>query len=324
MRRVPEHMITKARALRNGQTEAERLIWRRLSSFRPRFTRQLVVGPFIVDLACRSARLAIEFDGSQHLEAEAYDGHRSDYLVREGWTVLRFWNGAVLENPDGVAEAISGKAAECLGGTRPRPIPSRERRKKGEPLPGRQGRRLATFDKMGRVYAQLLCHPQTPHPAISEIAVEVEQCGSALRCRYIITGDVSALVWEAATPGRADDLWRHTCCELFLKGADESYLEFNFAPSGQWAAYRFDRYREGVHDAEGCVPELAAELSDNRLVLVAEVDLSATAMISLGLSAVIETREGAKSYWAIAHPPGKPDFHHPDCFAIQFPAPKQP
>ena len=128
MTRVPEHMTANARALRNSATEAERLIWRRLSVYAPRFTRQLVVGPYILDLACRTAKLAIEFDGSQHLDVAAYDAARTEYLERAGWRVIRFWNGEVLENPDGVAEAILLNTAECLGGTHPQPLPSREGR----------------------------------------------------------------------------------------------------------------------------------------------------------------------------------------------------
>jgi len=94
-------MTANARALRNSQSEAERLIWRRISSYRPRFTRQPGIGPYIVDLACRSAKPAVEFDGSQHLAARDYDERRSAFLERNGWKVLRFWNGDVLRNSDG-------------------------------------------------------------------------------------------------------------------------------------------------------------------------------------------------------------------------------
>ncbi|RHW18282.1 endonuclease domain-containing protein [Sphingomonas gilva] len=145
MKRVPAHMTANARALRNAPTEAERLIWRRLSRFRPKFTRQLSVGPYIVDLANREARLAVEFDGSQHLEAGDYDAQRTAFLEGQGWTVIRFWNGDVYENPDGVGEAILQKAAECLGGTHPHPLPFREGRKRvprsrsATPLPGKGG-----------------------------------------------------------------------------------------------------------------------------------------------------------------------------------------
>ncbi|WP_311268972.1 DUF559 domain-containing protein [Sphingobium sp. WCS2017Hpa-17] len=130
MRRVPEHMTANARALRNGQTDAERLVWKQLSRYRPRFTRQLVVGPYILDMACRTAKLALEFDGSQHGDAQAYDAHRTAFLEEGGWTVLRFWNSDVFENLDGVLSAILDKTAECLGGTHPQPLPFREGRRR--------------------------------------------------------------------------------------------------------------------------------------------------------------------------------------------------
>lgn len=122
MRRIERKMTSRARALRSNATEAERWIWRRISRYRPRFTRQLVVGPFIVDLACRQARLAVELDGSQHIASLA-DMRRTRWLEARGWTVLRFWNNEVAQNPDGVAEAILLRAAECLAGTHPQPLP---------------------------------------------------------------------------------------------------------------------------------------------------------------------------------------------------------
>ncbi|MDV5823663.1 endonuclease domain-containing protein [Sphingobium naphthae] len=125
-------MTRHARALRNGATEAERMVWRHLSRYRPRFTRQLVTGPYIVDIACRSAKLALEFDGAQHQDAMAYDAARTAFLKDQGWTVLRFWNGEVFSNLEGVLTVILEKTAECLGGTHPQPLPSREGRRKAQ------------------------------------------------------------------------------------------------------------------------------------------------------------------------------------------------
>ncbi|WP_298398869.1 DUF559 domain-containing protein [Sphingobium sp.] len=130
MRRIPEHMTANARALRNGQIEAERMVWRQLSRYRPRYTRQLVVGPYILDIACRTAKLALEFDGAQHQNVLTYDERRTAFLEDAGWTVLRFWNGDVFENLDGVLSVILDKTAECLGGTHPQPLPFREGRRK--------------------------------------------------------------------------------------------------------------------------------------------------------------------------------------------------
>jgi very-short-patch-repair endonuclease len=117
-RRVDYRLTANARALRAGATDAERTIWRLLSRYRPRFTRQLPIGPYIADLACRQARLVVALDGGHHADSTR-DPIRTQFLEAEGWTVIRFWNSEVVENPDGVAEAILAKAAECLGGTHP-------------------------------------------------------------------------------------------------------------------------------------------------------------------------------------------------------------
>ena len=94
----------------------------------PAFTRQLVIDRYIVDLACRAAKLAIEFDGGQHHEQTAYDAERTAVLEGLGWKVIRLWNSDVMANPEGAAEYILSEAAECLGGTHPQPLPSREGR----------------------------------------------------------------------------------------------------------------------------------------------------------------------------------------------------
>ncbi|HSI18637.1 MAG TPA: DUF559 domain-containing protein [Sphingomonas sp.] len=127
-RRIDPELTRRARELRNNPTPAELAIWHLISRYRPAFTRQLVVVPFIIDLACRQAKLGVEFDGSQHAEQAAADQRRTEYLGREGWRIIRLWNSDVLTNPKGAAEHILSEAAECLGGTHPQPLPSREGR----------------------------------------------------------------------------------------------------------------------------------------------------------------------------------------------------
>jgi very-short-patch-repair endonuclease len=126
-RRVPRRLTARARDLRTHATKPERILWRLLSRYRPKFTRQLPIEPYIADLACRQAKLVVEIDGSQHIDSRR-DEARTRHLEAEGWTVIRFWNSDVAANPDGVAEAILQRAAECLGGTHPQPLPSREGR----------------------------------------------------------------------------------------------------------------------------------------------------------------------------------------------------
>jgi very-short-patch-repair endonuclease len=126
--RIDPKLTALARELRNNPTPAELAVWQRISRCRPPFTRQLVEPPFIIDLACRQARLAVEFDGSQHLATETQDAQRTAFLQAKGWRVIRLWNSDVLANPDGAVLHILRRTAECLGGTHPHPLPSREGR----------------------------------------------------------------------------------------------------------------------------------------------------------------------------------------------------
>lgn len=130
MKRIPGHITRNARELRNNATDEERKLWRILGQYRPRFTRQLSVNPYIVDIAHRKAKLIIELDGSQHIEQAEPDGARTVYLEARGWMVLRFWNNEVHENVDGVAEKILETAAERLGGRELKAVPSRKRKDK--------------------------------------------------------------------------------------------------------------------------------------------------------------------------------------------------
>ena len=126
---------------------------------------------------------------------------------------------------------------------------------------------------------------------------------------------------EAAEPSRRDELWRTTCFEAFLREADEdAYQEWNFAPSGDWAAYDFTSYREGMTNAEvGAPPYIRIEDNLTWWTLGATIAVPSARQWALGLSAVIEEVDGTKSYWALAHGAGKPDFHLSDCFAAKLP-----
>ena len=121
---------------------------------------------------------------------------------------------------------------------------------------------------------------------------------------------------EAEQPGRADELWKTTCCEAFLRetGTD-AYREWNFAPSGQWAAYDFQTYREGTSkpDVEA-PPYIRVEDNLTWWTLGATIAVVSGKSWEINLTAVLEEQDGTKSYWALAHPPEKPDFHMPDCF----------
>lgn len=174
--------------------------------------------------------------------------------------------------------------------------------------------------------AALTRHPATAAPAVAAIAVALaRQDDGALTLTYTLTGATPALLIPGpTTPGRADGLWRHTCCEAFvMAGAGPGYREFNFSPSGQWAAYAFTAYRAGGTDLAMPAPAIACRVHDDGLKLVARLPAAAlpAGSLRLGLSAVLEDTAGGISYWALRHPPGKPDFHHTDAFALALPAP---
>jgi len=150
-----------------------------------------------------------------------------------------------------------------------------------------------------------------------------------LRLHYSVTCDPAALIIPAYVKngGRTDGLWHTTCFELFARRSGEpGYLEFNFSPSSQWAAYRFSGYREGMRDWSIAAPQIFTETRDDGISMQVTLALTelAKAPLDLGLSAVVHETGDVKSYWAVAHPPEKPDFHHPDCFALHLPASAQP
>ena len=174
--------------------------------------------------------------------------------------------------------------------------------------------------------AALSPHPDFPGPGVAGLEVDVERSSGALHLTYRLAGELGRLVIPAATPSeRTDELWRHTCFEAFVRpGAGEGYLELNFAPSTNWAAYRFAGYRDGMAPAAIAAPRLEVETTAHRLTLVASVDLSSLPDFAAGpwrlaLAAVIEDVAGARGYWALAHPNGRPDFHHAAGFVLQLP-----
>jgi hypothetical protein len=141
-----------------------------------------------------------------------------------------------------------------------------------------------------------------------------------------LEADLSSLrIPEPRSSRRADGLWRHTCFEAFvMAGEGPGYREFNFSPSGEWAVYSFHGYRDGGELESELAPKIVARRTLNRLELEAQVCrgfLPQGRPLRLGLSAVVEHADGARSYWALQHPPGKPDFHHPDSFAMQLALP---
>jgi hypothetical protein len=177
----------------------------------------------------------------------------------------------------------------------------------------------------------LHCHPDTPCPAVASIKATISwKQGRALKIVYTLNGAVDRLrVPPRRSARRTDGLWQHTCFELFIAAQnDAEYYEFNFSPSGEWAAYEFRNYRDGgAIDSDDLEPNIAVQQSAETLELSAVLradrlsGIAPEIRLSLGLSAVIEGLDESLSYWALKHSLGKPDFHHPDSFAFELTVP---
>jgi hypothetical protein len=186
---------------------------------------------------------------------------------------------------------------------------------------------------LSAVRLKLHRHADTPCAALTGIEVEIVRTAqAALELHFFVSGAIREISWPLlAAPERRDRLWEHSCFELFVAAEGRAtYFEINLSPSTRWAAYRFSDYRSGMQIARSAVqPEIESRITAKTYVLFAKVSLAAmpglpeNAIWRVGLSAVIEPKTGGKSYWALAHPHGKPDFHHKDCFALQLPPPGQ-
>jgi hypothetical protein len=176
----------------------------------------------------------------------------------------------------------------------------------------------------------LTCHPSTRSNAVRSIGARVYQNPDGmLALTYILEGNLERLRLPVARAARfTDRLWEHTCCEIFIAHNDfPAYYEFNFSPSTEWAMYSFERYRERAApahtpNAEELNPRIVVRGGTNTLELDALIRLDLVSRIdttlSIAISTVIEDQDGAISYWALKHPPGEPDFHHSDGFALEL------
>jgi hypothetical protein len=168
-----------------------------------------------------------------------------------------------------------------------------------------------------------------PAAAIRQIDVRVVRPDPArLVLDYEVAGTPERLrIPPPAAQGQrnepTDGLWRHTCMEVFVgHAAAGPYLEFNLAPDGRWAAYRFSGYRAGMAPLTGIrPPRIELRTQSDRLLLSADVELPADladASLRLGIAVVIENDQGQLDYWALTHVAARPDFHHPDSFGFEI------
>ena len=183
--------------------------------------------------------------------------------------------------------------------------------------------------------------PLSPHPSTPEhawhISALAERTADGVLClRYVLDGALDGV--RLPPPGavrRGDRLWQHTCAEAFIAAAGmPAYVELNFSPSREWAAYAFTAYRDGgTLAATRLEPQIVVRSDGAALtldILVALADLSIAGsfaadapsfrdtVLRVGLSMVVESTDGRLSYWALRHPSAHPDFHHPDGLTLRL------
>lgn len=170
----------------------------------------------------------------------------------------------------------------------------------------------------------LMRHDADPEGRIARVTAIIERLADdRIALRYAITDPDEALAVPPGKGERRDGLWMRTCLEYFLgRAGGDDYLEFNFAPGGDWAAYRFDRPRQGMRQLLlPEAPRVAWAREGDDWVLTADLTIPDLPANGAGnLTAIIEEVDGTKTHWAALHAPGKPDFHDPHCFAVRLPS----
>ncbi|MCJ2181869.1 DOMON-like domain-containing protein [Novosphingobium sp. 1949] len=174
----------------------------------------------------------------------------------------------------------------------------------------------------------LSCHSSSPARRVEAVSGRITPDGDGLRLRWRIDGAQELVVPAFAGKGRADNLWQTTCFELFI-GHDgrEGYSEFNLSPSERWAAYDFTARRVGMCERPmPHEPTCTMRVGESMAIFDACVPLAGLPEWPwlCGVSAVIEERDGQRSYWALEHFGAAPDFHDPACFTLALAAPQRP
>lgn len=157
----------------------------------------------------------------------------------------------------------------------------------------------------------LMLHHTCDLGPIRAVTASITATPDGCEAEFRLDGQVPAIVLPPpAASERADNLWRTTCFEIFWQPLGGTYYrEFNLSPSGRWAAYDFDSFREGMRDAPVDAMALACSHDDSGLVLRAQIAADLPIPAQVALNAVVEHADGGKQYWALAFPPGPPEFH---------------
>jgi hypothetical protein len=182
--------------------------------------------------------------------------------------------------------------------------------------------------------APLTVHPEHRSDAVTAGRFWAKRWGSLVVLNYNFLCRRTEIVLPAPmgardehglyAPVRGDELWKSTCFELFVRpvGGGTAYFEYNFTPAMKWAAYRFSDRRVGMMNV---TPEEPPQLWDNKssgdytYCVSLRLDKAwAERTLRFAVSAVIEENDGRKSYWALRHGEGPPDFHDPESFVFDI------
>jgi hypothetical protein len=166
--------------------------------------------------------------------------------------------------------------------------------------------------------------PQVP---VILLAGKLSFHNKILTLYYLLTGNVGEVLLpsKSLTPSRKDELWKATCLEFFLAVKDQpGYWEFNMSPSGDWNVYRMDAYRRIGFQEETAISQLPFEINNesDEYSLEVSVDLSAIIRpeqdLQMAVTAIIQTKDGRETYWALAHPAPYADFHLRESFILSL------
>ena len=173
---------------------------------------------------------------------------------------------------------------------------------------------------------ELISFPFDKTPDIT-ITGKIKRTDNQLSIQYEVSGDVDQIVLPAPSksPLRKDDLWKATCFELFIAVSDQpQYWEFNMSPSSDWNVYVMDAYRQVNMREEIAYSQLQFEFNATQDKLSVNISLDLNPIVQLeqilqiGIAAIIQTKDGNESYWALAHPNPQADFHLRESFNLSL------
>jgi hypothetical protein len=166
-----------------------------------------------------------------------------------------------------------------------------------------------------------------PAPALPALTImgRISFQNNLLSLHYSLAGNIDDVLLPPALlkPSRRNELWKTTCFEFFLaiKGRPQ-YWEFNMSSSGDWNVYRMEAYRRIGFREETSIRRIPLEIKKNATDFVLDVAVDLNPIIQreqnleIGVTAVIQTKDGNQTFWALTHPAPQADFHLRESFVL--------